>query len=493
MPQPTAPTPLPGESQPDFFDRCFVAVAGDTEDRNAVCQLAWRAAKGGDPVAAKKFAAGEYIESPDHVVWAEHVGDGPPDAEGNPTQERYDRDKLVAIINRNNHRIKDTADFAPISDGHTPERDELMAGAKEPELLGYAGNFRLGKIGNVNPRYAILCDEYHRKDRADVLKAKPRRSVEVWLKQNVKDRYLDPIAALGTITPRLDMGYRCAQLSDGTKVAKYAYVPGASNTSIPNNELEKEQYMLSPEEKQALVAEITQGVVAALKEATTDPAADPAAPPAADPTMPEQFRQYMSADDEEGCEKFMQGMDDDEDAKAQFSKYMEEEADEDEKGFFSKVKSRHSAKGEVAKYRQEASTLRSQYAQAQREIRDVKEQLALIKSEKLDAIKKAEYAKLREEGYLFNEAKEMTLVSKYSQEQFEAHVNNVVRANYGKIPDGRHIDTSEKPAEYASDERKSRYASLEAANRYEAKVKAGEKANYDQILADVKKEQGIAA
>ena len=228
------PPPQQNESQADFADRCHVSM-GDghsTDSKNAVCFQTWRMHKGVDSLdqtAVQRFSNGDFVQVKDVPVFTEHTTT---DSDGNMVV--YDRNALEAIAERCNERIEDTGDFSPITDGHTPDREASERGVPMPEVLGYAGPYRLGRVGNKNPRWAIFADEWWHKDDVQKLKKLRRRSPEVWLEDRMEDRFFDPIAALGAETPRLDMGMtRFARTGDGREVAKYtAAAPSAFSVDI---------------------------------------------------------------------------------------------------------------------------------------------------------------------------------------------------------------------------------------------------------------------
>lgn len=220
------PTPTADESQSDFASRCHDALSGEypeTDQRNKVCFAQWRDSRGRtdgvERKAREKFGNEKFVKVTDVPVFAEHVSE---DKDGNKIV--YDKAALELIAARCNDRILDTADFAPLTLGHTPTEDEIASGAEMPEIGGYAGNFRLGMIGNRKPRWAIFQDEYHHAEDAARLQKHPRRSVEIWTEDRMEDRFFDPIAALGAETPRLDMGMAYARRPNavGKLVKKYA-------------------------------------------------------------------------------------------------------------------------------------------------------------------------------------------------------------------------------------------------------------------------------
>jgi len=170
-----------------------------------------------EQIVATHFPADKFVRVRDIPIFAEHEAEGP-----DGQRIVYDRPALQAIVDRCNRRIQDTGDFAVLTDGHTPEKEEQIAGMKQPEVVGFVGPFKLGKIGSLNPRYAILADEFRFKDRADRVSRLPRRSVELWMSDNPNERFFDPIAALGAECPRLDLGIKYAMLPNGQRVLKYS-------------------------------------------------------------------------------------------------------------------------------------------------------------------------------------------------------------------------------------------------------------------------------
>ncbi|MCC7424817.1 MAG: hypothetical protein IT428_31485 [Planctomycetaceae bacterium] len=297
--------PQRGETQAAFAERYHSTMAKaipQTERRDVEMMKCWRQAnQGGDLEArcASRFPSDQFVRVRDVPVFAEHTTK---DREGKPVV--YNRAALQAIADRCNERILDTGDFAPITDGHTPSNEDLSAGRPMPVVLGYAGPFRLGQIGNRNPRWAIFCDEFHHVgDRSRLLKLQ-RRSPEVWLEPRMEDRFMDPIAALGAETPRLDLGMsRFCRTADGRTVEKYSAVApppvatGANTTYVPGDTKDpKRRYEAegnNPVDESQIPEELVDRIIAAFMqtkpmqfvlqqmEAKTAPNVDPtAAPPA---------------------------------------------------------------------------------------------------------------------------------------------------------------------------------------------------------------------
>jgi hypothetical protein len=229
MPAVAELAPNADESQEDFTDRVHNSLGGKTSERQQRAFEAWEAAHG-DPlqqlgIKQDPFDPKEFIRVRNVPVFAEHTTK---DKDGNPVV--YDRSALAAIADRCNQRIADTGDFAPLTAGHTPDREQLAAGREQPKVLGYVGPYRLGKIGNAKERWAIFADEWHHKNERPTLEKLRRRSPEVWLEERMEDRILDPIAALGAETPRLDLGLtklcRVQSATGSRDVAKYQRYPG---------------------------------------------------------------------------------------------------------------------------------------------------------------------------------------------------------------------------------------------------------------------------
>ena len=208
------------------------------------------------PGAALRFPAEQYVTLANIPVFREHKTRA---VDGRMLE--FGMQQLQMVCDRCNRRITETGDFAAVVVGHThPPEDQ---NAPEPELVGYAGPFRLGTIGEgARKCWAILAD-FHifRQDLAKVRKH-PRRSPELCLEDTYEEMFLDPIALLGAEAPRLDLGLVTgAQGTDGAalaagelpakrlysfiksgrKVEKYAMaacaMPSAGNVFAPTNKI----------------------------------------------------------------------------------------------------------------------------------------------------------------------------------------------------------------------------------------------------------------
>jgi len=477
--------PRSGESQIEHYRRVFPLTRGTTEERNAAVLDAWDA-KGDEAselgqAAAKKFSPEKFHLVRRVPVFTEHstarqVTD-PKTGKPKVVPVVWDRNKLAAMVEQMNHRVLDTGAFPPITEGHTPDLDDVRKyGAKQPRVLGYQGNFRLGIIGNKKPRYAVFCDEYHHRDDADTLSRLTRRSPEVW---PTDKPFYDPCAALGAETPRLDMGttisysrsgYWTAAGSDGAAVEKYsmadAAFPGPMNTYTPTD---KYSEGASDDQANALVAAVVDALsnmpeiqairrLAPLvdqieemlldKELPPDEDATPAAeapqteanagepdgdeapaPPAPDPTA-ESPAPHAEPDGDESPAAQAPADDD----ASMMAKFMAGQITADD------LKAYRDSKQPAAPAKPDMSP---EHYQLKAEFDDLlrkKEQLAAeIAEQEANGRKSLRYSRLnalRDQGYEFELAGELSLTSDFTDAQFEAHCSQVV-TKYARLPVGQ--------------------------------------------------------
>jgi len=242
----TTPKPKDGELQSDFairFHESMMDAVPNTDERNQMCFGAWRDSVGDEPeveTARKYHKASEFDERRDIPVFEEHVIPERLSKDGKRKipAVKYDRKALAAICRNMNEAIADVGKFCPITNGHTSDN----VTDPEPEVLAFTGAYRLGMIGNNKPRYAIFADEYHRKDRAEILKGRRGRSVEVLPLPDVSKRSFYPIAALGADEPRLNLPPARYQKVDGEEIEVERYMmvaPGGASTFIPDADKQK--------------------------------------------------------------------------------------------------------------------------------------------------------------------------------------------------------------------------------------------------------------
>ena len=171
---------------------------------------------------------------------------------------RYDQELLSRIAENCNRRIRDTGDWCPVVLAHTRDNDDKTSVNDDPPVIGLAGPFYVADFGTDQPRPCIYCHFWiFREFEKDFLR-NPRRSVEIWPEETPENRYFDPIAVLGSETPKRDLGmiysrrhgsgtpvrhwvpgpFRYAKRTTARKL-KYqegsapVSTPGPSNTFIP--------------------------------------------------------------------------------------------------------------------------------------------------------------------------------------------------------------------------------------------------------------------
>lgn len=122
--------------------------------------------------------------------------------------------ELKKVADAGNFRIDDTGDFVPVVVGHTPDGES----DKQPPIVGFAGPFRLAKIGNRQPRWAIVAEKFAiRKEHERLASEHPRRSVELWFNKTTGlPEMMDPIALLGATTPERALGLKLSAKHAGS-------------------------------------------------------------------------------------------------------------------------------------------------------------------------------------------------------------------------------------------------------------------------------------
>ena len=239
--------PLDNETQPQFAIRFHEAMAdeiADTSKRNRACFEAWDKARGDDPTISElvesRFTPDQYQRLHNVAMFHEH--EVPEQLIGGkkvPAQH-YGRDELAEMVEGMNDRILDHDEFSPITRGHSGPKPGDKSGERQmPEVLGFAGPYKLGMIGRKNPRWAIFGTEYHMKDAVPELKKRVGRSPEVWRYARMRDRFFYPIATLGEEMPRLNLppAHYSRRSADSVPVFVECYsavFPGGSNTFTPS-------------------------------------------------------------------------------------------------------------------------------------------------------------------------------------------------------------------------------------------------------------------
>lgn len=262
-PIPKAPSqdvvPLPGETQSMFFDRANNALEQqyvETIPRTVAILRLWQQSPNDANLREKaqaRFTADKFTHCGPRCIFLSHtIPEIAEERDVNneitrPGREgtQYNRENLQKLVDYANYRILNADQFAALSEGHMPTMQEKATGRPDAEVLGYAGPFYIGLFGNVDPQWSIWADEWvHNEDMGRAQKLQ-RRSPEVWCKEPIERRTMDPIAMLGSETPRLDSGMNLYSLrSDGQMVMRYSMgmaLAGPDNAFIPGSESGKKQ------------------------------------------------------------------------------------------------------------------------------------------------------------------------------------------------------------------------------------------------------------
>jgi len=254
------PVPNDGETLTQYTIRCAGLADGmDPDDFNNVVWSTWKQSKGPtkeELLAERYFSPDKYHHEPGVCVFAEHKT-----TTANGKKRTYKLRDLANIVSCQNERISDVGAFPAISDGHTSNPGD--ANPRDPEILAYAGNYRLGRIGRDKPRWAIFQDEYQMNSAKPSLDKKPRRSVELWSFSDGRAHF-DPIAAIGAEAPRLPLPQRFSTFRhEGAEIERYSFQasggafgsPGAGSTHVmtgpkTKKPVSKDTYAIDDEAKQ---------------------------------------------------------------------------------------------------------------------------------------------------------------------------------------------------------------------------------------------------
>lgn len=435
------------------------------------------------PLSSGAEDAGEFVVFDDVAVFDAHTGDD---------GVVYDDKLLAAIAENNNRRIRDTGDFVPLVIGHTPENPDSD---RDPPVVGMAGPFRVGTLGQEKPRPCIFAKFWVWKDKLKEFRAHPRRSVELWPEEAPEQRYFDPIALLGATTSRRDLGLVYSKPRGiGQQPIRYELggpsAPSGSNTFLPSigGEDKPEKHNkgtampYSPEDIgqliealkptiATLVSEAIQAVqnpepdlsgiddpaappagadpAAAAPPAAPSPVAGPAAPPAADPlagaaaALPPDG---PAADEEPPA---------DEDEPARYQEHCDPMTMSD---------TDPAAAGAVEKYKKQRDGWKLRYQKSEAARQKAESELAAAKKHLGESLKRERYAKrlgqayeLKNEGYILEPEEEVEDHMTLSDDQWDSHLARA-RVRYQKVPLGT-IPTPPDPAlDFATREKHNEYA-----------------------------------
>jgi len=381
-------------------------------------------------------------------------------------------EELAAIVENCNRRIEETGDYAVITLGHTPVPGE---GGPQPEVVGFAGPFRLGEFAG---KPAILCDFHIFREYKDVLRRYPRRSPEFRLVDDLRRTHLDPIALLGAAPPRLDMGLTLlyTERQGNVLVERYAAVmPAGGNTFVPS--YAKERYTMNEE----LLKQIVEALEALdwvrwIKK-----------------KMAEEQAQAEGAEGQPGGEGARQseGRPSDKVDPEKAKPILEagtvdgKPLTEDQRRMFAAAADREK---DADRELRERYRLLEQHLERQRtELGKLRRDVEAERCTRVNAERYSQLVQLRQ-FYAFDLEKEVERCrySKMSDEQFRDHIS-VIRENYRRIPVGERlpplgqaVELEESREKYGEEVRRQ---ALEIAKR---KKEIGEPCSYEEILESVK-------
>lgn len=318
------PVPMLGETQLQFFLRASRALKQSIPSINQrtlkILEIWKKSANDQDlrSKASAAFPADKFAHFGPRCIFLQHTIPAIPASEDGSRDAieeiKYGQEEIQQLVDFANYRIRNSGTFSAISDGHTPSKLEKSNGAPDPEVLGYTGPFYLGLLGDIDPVWAIYADEWVHTQDVDRFMKLQRRSPEVWAYEPMESRTMDPVAALGAVTPGLDSGMNpYCRASDGRMVMKYsaATLPGPNNCFTPSAEQrEKHRYSgesaMPPVENQnpdlaAIVGEAIQAVLPSIVEAVVakiNGGTDGETPPG-DTEEPEEITDPGEADESE--------------------------------------------------------------------------------------------------------------------------------------------------------------------------------------------------
>ena len=120
---------------------------------------------------------------------------------------KLDKDRLEKIAEIQNHRIASTGDATPIIIGHTRRG---LAEKDQPPVVGLASRWEVVKFYKTGT-YGLQATPWAKPGKRVEFERHPRRSAELWTDPDL----IDPISILGANTPRLDLGLHQLQRDQG--------------------------------------------------------------------------------------------------------------------------------------------------------------------------------------------------------------------------------------------------------------------------------------
>jgi hypothetical protein len=370
-------------------------------------------------------------------------------------------DVLKKIVDASNARIEDTGDAVPVTDRHTSDDPN----DPDPEILGFARNFRLGDIGKTNPRKAIYADLDIFKNKMEKVKQLPRRSIELWLEDFAADPVvlkknpIDSISLLGAQRPARDLGL----LFQKNSTHKHKYRREVKQYDATREDMDQAAVI-----KQCIEALMNTPELAYVREKMNNP----------EPQETEQTEQkfehvgfdelvkklvskgYSEEDAKKiaahiGDEKYgVEGMEE-KSAKARESKkcYEEDESDVEEARKAEDVdddareeEDEDEDKLEPAKLRMQRDQMRRRYAKLEANYKALFAKVEALERDKRIANRRADLLALEGEGFAFDMAEELEYVQDMDQKMYSRHVNKI-KKNYAKAPLNSNIKPAPVPAD----------------------------------------------
>lgn len=355
------------------------------------------------------------------------------DDDGKPLIQ-IDARRLEDIAARANQRVQTTGDEIPIIIGHT--NDEETSEQRQPEVVGYARDFKVGRLFNSGRR-AIKATFKFFKDKINKVKKYPRRSIELWL----SDWKIDPISLLGPTTPERDLGL--LRLSrDGSKRWKYSHV-------------------FNEDKKMAADAKaIATEVMAMIKETEEWKWIESQMEEDGDNGPLDDLEGDLPLDDDLTMDDGdIDAGDMDDDFEGDFPPMDEPPVDDDREverymkqkygagygsatnGFIPSAgrkkcsRRRHSRQDEITRIRRDQERVR--YARQERAIEGLRQENQKLKLKFQRADREKDLVQLEAEGLLFDRAEELDSVTGMTEENYRRHLAKM-RKRYQRAPVGGH-------------------------------------------------------
>ncbi len=284
----------------------------------------------------------------------------------------FDVPMLQKIVDRANHRMKDTGDVVLVTDNHSSDEQEAP-------ILGYADNFEVAPFGEVSKRHAIYADLHIRKDKEERAKELPRRSIELWL----DDMTADNIALLGSTRPARDLGLFEKKLSEKNRYQRVF----------------SQRESMTPEE-------ITKHVMEAMS------------------AMPEI--EYVRE-----CMKHQEAKHSEEEVKSEEEAMKDDEHHEE----VAEENLEHAEDLEPAKLRMQRDQERRRYAKLETEYKALFDKVSLMERKSRVAERKSDLLGVEQEGVMFDFAEELDLISDMEEDKYQKHLGHM-RKRYQRSPVG---------------------------------------------------------